>query len=274
MPPEQDPEAGHEEGTRANLDACADLVERADPDRFLSLMAAPIEARLKLCPIFAFNVEISRAPWVTEEPMIAEMRLQWWRDAVEEIGGAGPGAGQVRAHEVTHPLRDVVRGAGISTQMLDQMVAARRWDIYKDAFEGRAHFDDYIDQSSGHLVWASAQALGAEAALEAGIRRFAYGVGIANLLRAAAELDARGRKPLLDGTHAGITALATDALARMDSVGSVPKRIAPALWPGWQAKALLKMAIAEPARVADGALQLSGFTRHTRLLWRQWTGAV
>ena len=48
-------------------------------------MAAPVEARRVLFPLYAFNVEVARAPWVTSEPMIGEMRLQWWRDALEEI---------------------------------------------------------------------------------------------------------------------------------------------------------------------------------------------
>ena len=70
-----------------SLQACADLVQRGDPDRFAAAMAAPVAARKVLFPLYAFNLEVARAPWVTEEPMIAEMRLQWWRDALGEIGG-------------------------------------------------------------------------------------------------------------------------------------------------------------------------------------------
>ncbi|MFN3209661.1 MAG: squalene/phytoene synthase family protein, partial [Roseovarius sp.] len=65
--------------------ACAGLVHRGDPERFAATMAAPVPAREKLFPLYAFNVEVSRAPWVTQESMIAEMRLQWWRDVLEEI---------------------------------------------------------------------------------------------------------------------------------------------------------------------------------------------
>ncbi|TNF18762.1 MAG: phytoene synthase, partial [Rhodobacteraceae bacterium] len=59
--------------------ACAAIVEKGDPDRFASAMAAPVAARARLFPLYAFNLEVARAPWVTQEPMIAEMRLQWWR---------------------------------------------------------------------------------------------------------------------------------------------------------------------------------------------------
>ena len=252
-----------------SLAACADLVERADPLRFRCAMAAPASAQEKLLPLFAFNIEISRAPWVTQEPMIAEMRLQWWRDAVEEIGQGG----DVRSHEITQPLCDLVRENGLEAALLDQMTTARRWDIYKDAFEDQRHFDDYINQSSGHLMWLSARALGAPEDLQQKVRNYAYGAGVASMLGAAAELQSRSRIPLIDGTHAGIQALAETALAKMSCTG-ISRKIAPALWPGYQAKGLLRQAIAEPQRVADGALALSPFMQNWGLLRRQIFGSV
>ena len=45
-----------------SLDGCADLVARGDPDRFDALMAMPRAARARLLPLFAFHIEISRAP--------------------------------------------------------------------------------------------------------------------------------------------------------------------------------------------------------------------
>ena len=144
-----------------SFEACAALVEKADPLRFRVAMAAPVPARRILFPLYAFNVEVARAPWVTQEAMIAEMRLQWWRDALEEIGQGG----NVRGHEVVDGLAQILDAEGAAC--LDGLVAARRWDIYKDAFEDAAHFDDYIDATSGHLMWTAARLLGAadEAAL-------------------------------------------------------------------------------------------------------------
>ncbi|MFQ5437406.1 MAG: squalene/phytoene synthase family protein, partial [Paracoccaceae bacterium] len=73
-----------------SMDACAAIVARGDPDRFLAAMSAPLWARERLLPLYAFNVEVARAPWVTSEPRLAEMRLAWWRGEVVKIGsGAG-----------------------------------------------------------------------------------------------------------------------------------------------------------------------------------------
>ena len=234
----------------ADLNACAALVERGDPLRFRCAMAAPVAARRVLFPLYALNVEVSRAPWVTQETMIAEMRLQWWRDALEEIAGGGA----VRRHEVVTPLAAVL--SPDHARLLDATIAARRWDIYREPFEDEAHFAHYIDQTSGHLMWIAASTLGH--AEETTVRRAAYASGIAAWLRAIPELEAAKRVPLLDGTADGVRNLATIALSRLRQArrarATVSPPARPALLPAAAAGPVLKAASGDPSRVADGTL--------------------
>lgn len=244
-----------------SIDACAELVRRGDEDRFLSAMTARPQDRAALFTLYAFNLEISRAPWVTEEAMIAEMRLQFWRDVVEEAGG-----GKTGAHEVAAPLMALIRDKALETDQLDQMITARQWDIYRDPFEDQAHFDRHIDATSGHLMWAAARALGAPADAEQGVRDFAFGAGVANWLVAVPELAARGRIPLLDGTHDGVRALAEMGLITLKAT-HVPKGPwMAALRAGWMAEVILRQAIREPKRVGRGTLGGSVFRRKLGLL--------
>ena len=230
--------------------ACAALVERGDPERFRAAMAAPVAARPVLFALAAFNVEVSRAPWVTQEAMIAEMRLQWWRDALDEIASGGP----VRRHEVVDALADVLDPEGV--QAMDGLVAARRWDIYRDPFEDRGHFDAYLDSTSGSLMWTGARLLGV--ADEAVVRNLGWAAGLAGFLRAIPALEDAGRVPLLDGTPEAVAALARDGLARLDRARAGRKAVsvdaAPALLAGWAARPVLAQAAASPARVAKGRL--------------------
>ncbi|GFE64260.1 squalene/phytoene synthase family protein [Litoreibacter roseus] len=243
-----------------SLEACADLIARADPDRFAAIRLAPIEAQQILLPIYAFNVEVSRAPWVTQEPMIAEMRLQWWRDALDEIANRGI----VRAHEVTVPLAQVLDAGGAAA--LDKAVAARRWDIFRDPFENAEHFEEFIASTSGNVMWTAARLLGAED--ESGVRNFAFGVGISNWLQAIPALLASGRQPLLEGNTAAIRDLADEGLRRIDSAARARKTLSaaePVLLTGWTARPMLDAARRNPEAVLTGLPQLSPFRRDTRL---------
>jgi phytoene/squalene synthetase len=246
-----------------SLQACAELVKRGDPDRFLAAMAAPAAARVVLFPIYAFNVEVARAPWVTAEPMIAEMRLQWWRDVLAEIAAGG----QVRSHEVCDALAPVLDASG--ADLLDRLIQARRWDIYRDPFEDAAHFNDYIDATAGGLAWAAARALGAETG-EAAVRDMAWAAGLARWFQAIPELEARGRIPLVDGRPDAVSGLAAEGLARLDRA-RVQKKARAALLCTWRARAILTQARAYPERVATGALRQSEFSRRLGLLWRSFS---
>ncbi|MEL7132451.1 MAG: squalene/phytoene synthase family protein [Pseudomonadota bacterium] len=230
--------------------ACARIVEQGDPDRFRTAMAAPVAAREVLFPLYAFNVEVARAPWVTQEAMIAEMRLQWWRDALEEIASGG----SVRKHEVTTPL------AGILTQQmvrqLDEAVAARRWDIYRDAFDDEAHLERYLDQTAGHVMWTAAACLGAPASQEAAVRSIGGAAGLVAFLRAVPALEQARRTPLLDGTPGGIAALAGRIRAGL-IMPRLPRTARPALWPGIGARYVLDRVIRDPALVAEGRMPVA-----------------
>lgn len=255
-----------------DLRACADIVRRGDPERSAAAMATPVAARAVLFPIYAFNVEVARAPWLTAEPMIAEMRLQWWREALEEIGAGGT----IRRHEVTTSLARVLDAEGVA--LLDALIAARRWDIYKEPFEDLAHFEEYLTRTSGHLMLAVARALGGadaradtDAVLDVG-----YASGLANYLRAIPALEVAGRVPLVDGRPEGLRDLAQGGLARLGkgraARKSVPRPAAPALYAAWLAGPVLRRAAARPALVGQGALDPAPATARLRLMAVALTG--
>lgn len=233
-----------------SFDACAAIVEKGDPERFRAAMAAPVAARRVLFPLYAFNIEVTRAPWVTQEAMIAEMRLQWWRDALEEIAGDGA----PRKHEVVDALAAVLDAEGATCLM--GLVSARRWDVYSDAFEDGDHMAEYIDATAGHVMWTAARLLGD--ADEKVVRDFAYTSGVANLLRAVPELEDRGRKPVLDGTTDGIRALAQVGLDRLRAAVAGHRQVSRdagvALVAGYRARPTLARVVARPDAVAQGAL--------------------
>jgi 15-cis-phytoene synthase len=248
--------------------ACAALVERGDPDRHLAVMAAPLPARRPLFVLYAFNLEVARAPWVTQEPVIAEMRLQWWRDAV-----AAAAEGARRAHEVAGPLADLICAGSLPVEVMDRLILARRWDVYREPFADAAAFSAYLEETGGGLAWLAARALGADAGAEGAARDAGWAAGLAGFLRAVPELEARGRIPLVDGRPQAVAALASEGLARLTRAranrAAVPSA---AMLAGWQTEALLKRAQRTPHLVAEGGLATSEFARRGGLLWAALTG--
>lgn len=252
-----------------SVDACAGLVQRGDPDRFAVMMAAPVAARPAMAVLFAFNLEVARAPWVTKEAMIAEMRLQFWRDVLADAP-----QGRDRAHEVAGPLAALVRDRALPVDVLDRVVAARRHDIYSDGFDDQAALDAYLEDTGAGLMWALGRALGAAPADEAVLRAFGFAAALVAWLRAAPELESRGRQPLVDGRPEAIAAHARAALARLDRDGKGrPHGLArAALMPAWPARALLRQIAAEPQRVAAGAIGLPEVTRRWGLVKAAFLG--
>lgn len=242
----------------ASLHAAAEAVRRGDPDRFAATMATAAPLRDRLWPLYAANLEIARAPWASAEPMVAEMRLQWWIDALE-----GLSEGREPPHEIGAGLRPVAPHA----RHLIAVAEARRADCWPDPFADTSALWAYLDQTAGALYWAAAEALGAAPEAETGVRSFGAGAGLAALLKAWPELTARNRPPLVGLAPDGVRALAQEGLARLNAGRRVLKGDArAALLPGWQARAQLERARISPDPFAPGALDLSEFSRRTGLL--------
>ena len=102
-----------------------DLVRSADRDRFLGALFAPEPARTDLLALLAFNHELARTRSVTREPMLARIRLEWWREAVGEAAGAG----KPRAQPVVESLSETIRRLRLRREDLVALIDAREEEI-------------------------------------------------------------------------------------------------------------------------------------------------
>lgn len=85
------------------------LVAGRDDSLFLAAAMAPAELRDDLMVLYAFKTEVTRIPFMVSEPMLGEIRLQWWREVIDQAYGDGP----VRAHEVSTPLAALMTKHGL-----------------------------------------------------------------------------------------------------------------------------------------------------------------
>lgn len=255
-----------------SINACAELVRKGDPDRFQATMTAASELRGRLFVLYAFNLEIARAAWSSQEPMIAEMRLQFWVDILDSIA-KGQG---VASHEVAGPLSDVINDHHLPIGLFEDMINARRLDVYNTPFADLDSFQAYVKSTSGNLMQLAVLSLqGNEKAAEIG-RIFGYGTGVAAMFLAFPKLQAASQACLpphdeTDGHHAGVIgALADEGLQALAAAraqkSQVPAQCAAAFRIGWMAKPLLLQAKRHPEHVVKGHLGVSDFSRKSRLL--------
>jgi phytoene synthase len=102
-----------------------DIVRGADRERFLGALFAPEPQRSGLLSLLAFDHELARTRSVTREPMLARIRLEWWREAVAEAAGAG----KPRAQPIVESLSETVRRHGLQREALVRLIDAREEEI-------------------------------------------------------------------------------------------------------------------------------------------------
>jgi Squalene/phytoene synthase len=160
------PEASH----RYVLDG----VRESDRDRFLAALFAPEPARRALLALLAFDHELARTSTVTREPMLARIRLQWWRDAVMEAASDA----QPRAQPVVEVLSEIIRRHDLAPSRLIDLIDAR-----EDALE--APLD--VARVGGGLAELQLDALGVR---DAASRAAAHAVMTARLTGEGSERQA------------------------------------------------------------------------------------
>lgn len=106
------------------LSHCAGLVRNHDPDRFLSTLFAPVDRREALFAVYAFAHETGKTAQVVSEPAVGMIRLQWWRETVEDLA-----VGRVRRHPVAEALADAIETHGLNRDWLLRAIDARERDL-------------------------------------------------------------------------------------------------------------------------------------------------
>lgn len=221
----------------------AETVRRHDRERYLTALFAPADRRDDLLALYAFNLEIARTREAVREPMLGHIRLQWWRDALDEIDAGKP----PRRHEVVTPLADAIRRHNLARDAFERLLLARERDLDDAPFQTLADLEAYADGTSGALVSLALAILGpADAATLARSRQIGRGYALTGLLRAVgfharqnrcllpeSVLAAHGtdREAALAMKPSPALAAAVAEIASVAEAALAPLRVTSAAWP-------------------------------------------
>ncbi|MEE8253891.1 MAG: squalene/phytoene synthase family protein [Hyphomicrobium sp.] len=257
-----------------------EAARRSEPDRYLAALLAPRAARADLIALAAFLGEVARIPLTGSEPMIGEIRLQWWRDAlVNLLGGTATGS----------PIADTV-GAAIRSRALPEalfmsIIDARSRDLDPQAPLSSTVVDTYFNDTEGAAFQLAGHVLGVNE--QPGVPELMSAAGQAYgrvcLLRSLPRLLANGRVPAplagvlraSDDDWVAATAPMRDSVKRW--LKEVRRRARAA--PRAALPAILPLALVEPYLAALERLgpnlvrQTADISPLTRV-WQLWRASV
>lgn len=237
-----------------------DLVRRHDRPRYYAGLFAPAKHRDTLFALFALKVEVARISTLVSEPGLGEIRLQWWREALERIADGGPG-------ETPHleSLGEGIARHRLPVAPLTALIDAHRGDLYADPPATLGDLDGFLGETESALFQLACLVLAkagdaqggdasakdtAEAAGHAGI---AYGLSLrlgalardlargrcivpADLLAAhGLDADAMFSAPVPEAATHAVAELADKALEHLETAlavaGGLPSQLKPAFLP-------------------------------------------
>jgi len=114
------------------------------------------QGRDDLLILYAFHYELSKVPDMTSEPMLGQIRYEWWREAIDEIYSGK----EVRRHETSTPLAEMLRRIDVPRFWVDRLSDGRARDLDPQPFADMDAAKDYARQTSGQLMQIAVKVLG------------------------------------------------------------------------------------------------------------------
>lgn len=140
----------------ADTETLDDLVRRVDPDRWLaSRFIGDAAARADVIALFGLNYELARVAGGVTNALMGEIRLTWWREAMEEIAAGKPPR--------KHPNVEALAASGFDPNALAALSEARFTDLDEGPLKDEAAVMAYVDGTAGALAVLAARRLDASA---------------------------------------------------------------------------------------------------------------
>ncbi|KAF8062035.1 NDUFAF6 [Scenedesmus sp. PABB004] len=197
---------------RAAFEHCAQLVRQHDPENFVWVVQLPQAVRLRVLALRAFNLEslLIAEQVKSREPLVLQIRYQWWRDAVGGLGAAAAPPGHPVLTALWHAQHGGAGGAAggaaggggggssgfkLNRYQLRRILDAREQDAV--AFQAPltlAELEAYAEATASQLQYLQLAAAGvASHDADHAASHLGKAVGLALLLRGAAFQAGRRR---------------------------------------------------------------------------------
>ena len=280
----------------AAADAVVASARAGEPDRYLAALLAPPAARSGLLALAAFAGEIARVPYIaSSEPAIGEIRLQWWRDALQPADEAAR-----TGNPIADALRAAARSHALPRALLLDIIEARSLDVAGEAMADDAALHSQLWKSEGALFALAGRILApdAEVAVDAAAAASGHAYGLTRLLLDLPRTLSRGRVPVPQSRLAAAGVTRPELLAAEDGrrvtnllaglrdevrtslvtsrqcVANLPREARTAFLPLALVQSYLR-ALERPGRdLLRAPVELTPLTRVVRIAMAHWLGRI
>lgn len=180
----------------AVLNHCLELIRLRDHDRYLTLLMTPDGARMTLIPLYAFQTEIARIRETVSEPMLGQIRLQWWRETIDQLFDGPP----PRGHEVVEALAVPIAAGLYEREGLQGLIDGREQDLDDGMFTDLPDLLSYLHSTSMLLMVVAGRALLKEKLNRAftpeeaeAVQLIGEAYGLTGILRSIGPMASQGR---------------------------------------------------------------------------------
>jgi 15-cis-phytoene synthase len=276
---------------RLENEAAANLVRLRDRDRYWSTLFAPASKRCGLLALYAYNAELARIASSFSEPMAGQIRLQWWRDAVQ----LPPPPGAKTGNLVADALVAAIASNNLPSARFVELADARVHELFGDPPADIQALKAGLQAADGAVFELAASILGhgnnqamREAAGHAGL---AY--GLTQILRTV-PLQLSRRKVLLPLSYfesrgvdlaalyrgeanasfgAALADLRGTASRALQQFRAIAPELDPAIWPAFLPLTLVKPYLKAMAAPSFDPVHSAVSLNPARKFWRIWRAA-
>lgn len=270
-----------ESGKRRAAEAVVrEAARRTEPDRYLAALLAPQAVSSDLIALAAFVGDIARIVHAVSDPMMGELRLQWWRDALVNLR-----RGTATGSPIADTVGAVMRSCALPEALFMSIIDARSRDLDAQEPLSDTAVESYSNDTEGAAFQLAGHVLGVNEQPGVPGLMFAAGqaYGSVRLLHSLPRTLATGRAPApfagvagaIDDGGAALTASMRDSTIRwLEEARRRAREAPPAALP-----AILPLALVEPylkalERQGPNSVRQTADILPLRRVWQLWRASV
>ncbi|KAM3840812.1 NADH dehydrogenase (ubiquinone) complex I, assembly factor 6 isoform 1-T1 [Vipera latastei] len=147
--------ASHQPSAGGEERYCLDLLRKRDYEGFLCALLLPAESRASVFALRAFNVELAQIRDSVTEKTIGLMRIEFWRNAVEDIYQDNP-----PQQPVAIELWKAVKRQNLTKRWLMNIIDQREKNLDDRAYQDISELETYAENTQSALLYLTLETLG------------------------------------------------------------------------------------------------------------------